>query len=669
MSVSLLGVTRESVMPARQPARLFLPGWTATLACMCLVPMLSAERARSAQLQSPNGELALEVALAPNGGLEYQLFRRGAAVIRQSPLGVRLSGTAFLDDLVLVSTSPATMVTDSYALWTGKGRQFDYTASEFALKLENRDGHEMRVTMRLSDDGLAYRYEFQSLPGGPQTIESEFSGVRFFPETRAWLQPKAVAQSGWKNTNPSYEEDYLQDIAVGTPSPFASGWVYPALFHYRDCWIVLSETGMDGHYPGSSLGQHSDDGLYRLAFPQDAEVVTGGPRLAIVENQIHSPWRLVLIGDLETVMQSTLGTDLADPTVVDDANFVEPGIAAWSWGIEKDESVVYPVQKKYVDFAARMHWPYVLVDADWDRNIGYEEIGKLAKYAARKDVGLLLWYNSSGGWNETVYSPKSRLLTRADRRTEFGRLERMGIRGVKIDFFPGDGASVMQYYRDILRDAAEFRLMVTFHGSTLPRGLQRTFPNLVTSEAVKGLEFITFLQETADREATHVAMLPFTRNLFDPMDFTPTVLGKIPGIERRTSNAFQLALPILFISGVQHIVTTPDQMRRMPKFVREYLREVPGRWDESRFIDGFPGQFVTIARRSGRRWYVAGINAQESRRMDLDLRFTGARQGMLIVDADEPGELQMETIRAGRQSLTLAAGTGFVMLFDSKTED
>jgi alpha-glucosidase len=394
-------------------------------------------------------------------------------------------------------------------------------------------------------------------------------------------------------------------------------------------------------------------------------VITNGKRLPEARLPFHSPWRLVLVGDLATLLQSTLGTDLAQPSVLEYTGFIAPGVAAWSWGLLKDDATVYPVQQEFVDYAAWMNWPYVLVDADWDRKIGYEKITELAQYAAERGVGLLLWYNSSGAWNRTVYSPKSRLLTRADRRAEFARLRSIGIRGVKVDFFPGDGASVIQYYRDILRDAADFELMVNFHGSTLPRGLQRSFPNLLTSEAVKGLEFITFEQENADREATHVAMLPFTRNLFDPMDFTPMVLGDIPNIERKTSDGFQLALPVLLLSGLQHLVTTPEQMRQMPDYVQDYLRRLPGQWDESRFLDGYPGQFVVIARRAGADWYVAGINgSQESMRLDLDLSFIDADQGMLIRDGDRPRELQRHAIAAGRQQLHLPAASGFVMIYE-----
>ena len=276
-----------------------------------------------------------------------------------------------------------------------------------------------------------------------------------------------------------------------------------------------------------------------------------------------------------------------------------------------------------------------------------------------------LWYNSSGEWNETVYTPKSRLLTRESRRTEFKRLQKMGIKGVKVDFFAGDGMSVIRYYLDILEDAADFGLVVNTHGSTLPRGMHRTYPNYLTSEAVKGFEFLTFEQANTDREATHSAMVPFTRNVFDPMDFTPMVLGEIPDRERKTSNGFQLALPVLFTSGIQHLVTTPEQMAPMREFVKDYLRELPAQWDDSRLVEGFPGKYAVIARRAGKRWYVAGINAKpETLELEFDLAFTGASTGQLITDGANWREPATREITIDKAAVTLPHGTGFVMILE-----
>ena len=203
---------------------------------------------------------------------------------------------------------------------------------------------------------------------------------------------------------------------------------------------------------------------------------------------------------------------------------------------------------------------------------------------------ILVWYNSAGDWNLAPQTPRNLMLTHESRVREFERLKAMGVAGLKIDFFGGDGQSVIAYYRDILDDAAPYGFLMNFHGATLPRGWHRTYPFLMTTEAVRGLEFVTFAQKNAEDEPTHAAMLPFTRNVFDPMDFTPMVLDRISRIERRTSSAFELALSVLFTSGIQHYAEIPEGMAKAPQYVRDFLRQVPSVWDDVRFVDGFPGE-------------------------------------------------------------------------------
>lgn len=630
-----------------------------------------AEVTRIVFLESPNESLRASFWIE-DGVPQFQLRRDGREVILPSPLGLDLAHADFTGGMRFGSSSGSAPVEDRYRLETGKQAEAVYRANTMTVRLENEADQPLAITFRLSDDGLAWRYEIPAAEGETVEVKAEGTAVAFHPDTRAWLQPKAEARTGWSEVNPSYEENYEQDIPVGTASPSPNGWVFPALFRRGEDWLVISETGMDGRWPGSNLAADSRGGMYGFRFPQPEEVISGGGLLPRSEGALHSPWRLLLVGDLATIVESTLGTDLAEPSRLPDiqATWIEPGIAAWSWGLLKDESVVYDVQKRFVDHAADLDWAYVLVDVNWDRNIGYERIAELADYAAGKGVKLLLWFNSSGDWNRTEYTPKNALLTRETRRTVFARLREMGIAGVKVDFFPGDGQSVMQRYLDLFEDAAEFGLLVNVHGSTLPRGMQRTWPNFLTSEAVKGFEFVTFTQDFADMEATHAAMLPFTRNLFDPMDYTPLTLGEIPGeVERRTGNGFQLALPVLFTSGIQHLVATPEQTDAMPVFVKEYLRELPARWDQSRFLAGYPGQYVVIARRAGERWYVAGISAGEApRTVALDLSFIGDREGRLIRDGEVPREPTRADIDAAIGEITLAPGTGFVMMFDSESK-
>ena len=642
-----------------------MKGYVSLGAAMMLLLAANAQAAWQTRFSSPDKQLSAQLCLDDQGQLWYQVFHHNQAVLKPSPLGINLNNAQFSKGLSFKKEAGQKTVQGQYELWTGKQRHVDYQANDINISFSNPQGHTLTIEMRLSDDGLAYRYVLPEKSTDSRIVMNELTGFHFFPETKAWLQHKADAKTGWERTNPSYEEDYSQEIAVGTPSPTANGWIYPALFHYGNDWIAITEAGNDGHYSGSNLAQQSPDGLYQLRFPSEKESLTNGKWLPEAKLPLHSPWRIIAVGDLNTLMSSTLGTDLADPAKLTDTAWIKPGISAWSWGLLKDESVTYPIQKQFIDYAADMHWPYVLVDADWDRNIGYEKMAELVAYAKGKGVSLLVWYNSSGAWNGTQYTPKSQLLTHDDREREFARLQKMGIKGIKVDFFPGDGSSVMQYYQDILKDAAEHQLLVNFHGTTLPRGLQRTWPNLLTAEAVKGFEMITFFQEVADREATHIAMLPFTRNLFDPADFTPMVLGDIPNIERKTSNGFELALPVLLTSGIQHLVTTPKQMQAMPEFVKSYLRSVPGRWDESRFLGGYPGKYAVIARRAGKQWFIAGINAEkEPKTIALDLSFVGQGQGLLIQDGTTPRSLEQTSVDGRLQQLTLKPSAGFVMVFN-----
>jgi alpha-glucosidase len=313
-----------------------------------------------------------------------------------------------------------------------------------------------------------------------------------------------------------------------------------------------------------------------------------------------------------------------------------------------------------------MHWQYCLIDADWDKKIGYDKVKELAQYAATKNVGILLWYNSSGAWNTVKYSPKSKLLTHEDRVKEFTRLKEMGIKGIKIDFFGGDGQSMIKYYIDILNDAAKFGLLTNFHGATLPRGWSRTYPNLLTTEAIRGFEMITFNQSDADSEANHCAMLPFTRNAFDPMDFTPMNLYKIQTrVKRQTTSAFELATSVLFISGIQHFAESPEGMSHQPEYIKQFLRDLPVRWDDVKFIDGYPGKHVVLARKSGNKWYIAGINGEKMEKsVQLNLSGFNKKKVTYITDGTQPLTFTTETIPATSKQVTMKPNGGFVMVLE-----
>ena len=602
-------------------------------------------------IASPDNQVKVQFELSRRGEPTYTVSRAGQPVLLSSRLGLDLQSGDLTRGLRLASAGAQQRIVEDYTLATGKRRQNHYEANERRFALRDKQGRKLDIVFRVSNDGVAFRYE---TAGG--TVRSEATSFAFPASARAWLQPMSVAQTGWANTNPSYEEYYQADIAVGTASPLPSGWVFPALFRSGDNWVALTEAGMDGSWHASRLQAKSPGGEYRIGGPAAPEAFPGG---ALMGSGARSPWRVLALGPLATVMQSSLGTDLAAPAIAFDPALVQPGHASWSWAILKDDATVFDVQKKFIDYAVQMKWDYTLVDADWDRKIGYERTRELAQYAADKGVGLLVWYNSSGSWNKTEYSPKGKLLTREQRRAEFARLREMGVKGIKVDFFGGDGQSFIAYYVDMLKDAAEAGLLVNFHGATLPRGWSRTYPNLMTAEAVRGFEFSTFEQDGQDKVVKHAAMLPFARNLFDPMDFTPMAFGDIPKIKRATRNGFELAEAVLFTSGIQHFAETPDGMATAPDYVQDLLRELPRSWDDVRFVDGVPARYVVLARRAGDMWYVAGFNAQDSsQEVSVEL---GA--GTLVTDGAGEREFSQRPVEAGRQKITMQPRGGFVAVF------
>ena len=613
-------------------------------------------------LDSPDRSISVKVALNAQQALTYSVHRNNVPVLLPSALGLQLAGADLTSGLTLKQTSAVNAINEQYEMAVGKRRHISYRANEQVYSLQNAVGQKMDVVFRVSNDGVAFRYLVTS--AGRKQFASEATSFAFGPSAKAWLQPMQLAQTGWKNTNPAYEEHYQREIAAGAASPSKAGWVFPALFKTGDTWVALSEANMDGSFHASRLQAESPNATYRIGLPMADEKVTGGHVLADTTGDLVTPWRLIALGSLPTVMDSTLGTDLAAPAIAFDKAKLKTGHASWSWALLKDDATVYDVQKKFIDYAAAMKWDYALVDADWDRKIGYDKMRELAQYAAGKKVGVLVWYNSSGLWNQTEYSPKGALLTAAQRKKEFARLRDMGIKGVKIDFFPGDGASVMAYYIDLLKDAADAGLLVNFHGATLPRGLARTYPNFMTAEGVKGLEFTTFEQADQNAVLRHAAMLPFTRNLFDPMDFTPMVFGDIPKIKRVTRNGFELAESVLFLSGIQHFAETPDGMAGAPGYVKTFLQDLPRSWDDSKFIAGYPGTHVVIARKAGKAWYVAGLNADDAdKTVALDLTFLGKRKGVLISDGATERAFTRSELAAGTTSITIKAHGGFVAVF------
>ena len=636
-----------------------------TLALTAVLSACGSNTTQQVSIESPNKNIKVDVSLNKQGEVEYSIYNQGQLVLEPSKLGVMLEGYTFDKTLTVADKSKATIYQDNYSLLSAKKHNIEYTATSQSLTLNNAQGQQLQITFNVSNDGVAFKYSIEGEAEQAYQFVDELTEFDLKADASAFIQPIAVAQTGWSNTNPSYEEHYLIDVPVDTKSPTGAGWVFPALYKTDNTWLAISETGIDRHHHASRLAPESPEGVYTIDQPMAAEVFTNKKLLANGTFPYQSPWRIISLGDLATVAESTLGTDLAKANQLENIDFVKPGVSSWSWGLLKDDYTIYPVQKEFIDHAANMNWQYTLVDADWDRKIGFEKLQQLADYAKSKNVGLFVWYNSSGEWNETPYTPRHKLLDKDQRLAEFSKLKKMGIAGLKIDFFAGDGQSMIDYYIDILEDAADFELMINFHGATLPRGLNRTYPNLMTVEAVHGLEMVTFFQNSADKAASHSTVLPFTRNLYDPMDYTPTTFNELTGeIKRKTTNALELAQAVLFVSGVQHIVETPDGMPSAPYYAIDLLKQLPASWDDSKYIAGTPGKLAVFARKKGNLWYIAGINGETTAKdLELDLSFLGSNTGRIIQSGEGYGNMIMHDMQIdGKTKVSLQGNDGFVMV-------
>ena len=621
-------------------------------------------------LKSPNGKIALDFWLTTAGEPVYSISYSETTVLKQSKLGIIRSDGDFSTNLTLDSVSNVQIISENYTLLHGKRLINKYSGNKRIIYLRNADSKIIEIVFQVSNDGAAFRYYFPEKTDKKLKIYKELSSYHFDLSTKAFLQPCPDARTGWNFSQPSYEEYYKMNIPVGTVSPYQAGWVMPALFNFGKYWISITETAVDTNYCGTRLSQFSPDGEYSVQFPQPQECKSDESALPESVSPWLTPWRVIAITDnLADLVESTLETDLAIPARYDVSSWLKPGIASWSWVIQKDDSTNYNNQKRFIDFASKMNWEYCLIDAMWDTQIGYEKIRQLSEYAKTKNVKILLWYNSAGDWNTTPLTPRDKMINHKSRSSEFQKLKGMGVAGIKVDFFGGDGQSMMKYYADILKDAAKYNLAVNFHGCTFPRSWYRTYPNLVSMEAIKGEEYVTFAQENADQQPSHCTVIPFTRNLFDPMDFTPVNFSGIPNIIRRTTGGFEIALSVIFTSGIQHIAETPTGMSAQKDFVKEYMSTLPEKWDDVKFIDGYPGKYVVLARRTGDKLYIAGINGENSERsIVLNVPFINKNsKGIMITDSDNGKEfLQRDITFSTPLNIKMHSHGGFVIKTLSK---
>ena len=623
--------------------------------------MLSVTMLKAQTVTSPNGKVAVILELIEGGQPCYRVLYEGVDVIERSPLGLKTNIGDFTQGLVMKELKQQ-QVSDTYELRNIKQSCVDYEATEGVATYALKDKSEMPVMdiiFRVTDRDVAFRYRIQPQKETRVCVVTEEASSFALPEgTTSFLCPQSKPMGGFARTSPSYETPYTCDEPVGK-NGWGEGYTFPCLFKTGENFVLISETGTDGGYVGCRL-LNEQGGTYRIGFPQAGELNGAGATSAAVALPCETPWRTLTVGPLANIAETTVAFDLVQPKYKASQEYVY-GKGSWSWIIGMDPSCNFDEQKRYIDFSAAMGYQSVLIDAFWDQQIGYEKIAELARYGKEKGVGIFLWYNSNGAWNDAFQTPIGKMNNSRIRREEMKWMQENGIRGIKVDFFGGDKQPMMQLYEDILSDANDYGLLCIFHGCTLPRGWERMYPNYAASEAVLASENLHFGQGACDAEAYNACIHPFVRNTVGSMDFGGSALNKRysadnqHGTTRRTSDVFALAVAVLFQSAVQHFALAPNNLEDAPAWAIDFMKRVPTTWDEVKLIDGYPGKYVILARKSGGRWYVVGINAQkETLKKTISLPMFAAGSSLQLYSDDAQLNGSVKTIKQNKkQQLTI----------------
>ena len=589
--------------------------------------------AQQATVKGPDGNLKVDISVK-EGKPVYSVSYKDMTILEDSPLGFVTNIGNFSNNVSYVEHTSST-IKKTYTQDRIKRSVVNYNANELKVKFSNADKMPFDVVFRVSNNDIAFRYE---LPQYGETasivMKAEATGFDFPENTTTFICPQSDPMIGWKRTKPSYEEEYKADAPISTTSQYGEGYTFPCLFHVGDNWALVSETGVRSKYCASHLSDATEEGLYTIAFPNEGELNGLGASTPGLALPGETPWRTITVGDnLKPIVETTVPFDVVEP-LYEPSQEYKFGRSTWSWILWQDPSINYDDQIKFIDLAAQMGYEYTLIDGGWETNIGRERMEELFKYAQSKGVDVFVWYNSNGYWNDAPQCAKQCMSNSVDRKREMKWLQKCGVKGLKVDFFGSDKQQMMGLYEDILSDANDYGLMIIFHGCTIPRGWERMYPNYVGSEAVLASENLIFNQHFDDNEAFNATLHPFIRNTIGSMEFGGTILNKRlnrtndGGTYRRTTDVFQIATAVLYQNPIQNFAITPNNLYDAPASMIEFMKKVPTTWDETRFIDGYPGKYCVLARRHNDKWYIVGVNAlKEPLKLELNLP--------MLLDGDE----------------------------------
>jgi hypothetical protein len=623
-------------------------------------PTAKNKAASSWNTYSPDSSLQF-VCNLQNGKLSYMLFSDADTLIYPSVLGLKTDKEDFTSNLSFIKSSSQS-IKDSYELTTGKRLSNTYEANEINITFANAQSTNFSIIARLSNDGLGFKYAIAEYKDTLRIVD-ELTTFAVDKNSKSWLTTHDIP-TDW---GPAYEAYFSNGEKVGNPAKDTSGYTFPMLFESKSKWLLITEANLKPNYFAAHIQQNCEGGIYKIRQPEQGEGLGTGSKDAITVAPFDSPWRTIIVGkSVAKVVESNLVFDLSDANKIGDVSWVKPGRASWNWWGEHDGSTKFSSLKNFVDLAKEFNWEYSLVDANWDKMTDGGTIEDLTKYAQSQNIGLSLWYNSGGPHNKVTERPREIMSDPIKRKEELKKLNEWGVKAVKIDFFQSDKQNVIQLYHDILVDAAAAKIMVVFHGCTLPKGWARTYPNLVSMEAIKGAEQYGWSKDFPPLAPWHNTVVPFTRNVVGSMDYTPITFSSYEGKEHTTTNAHELALGVIFESGILHFADRAYSYRAMDKKVKEYMSIIPVAWDDTKLLDGYPGKYCVMARKNKESWFVAGINGEKTEKaLSLTFDFLDKNSTYLIKilkDGTKPSEIEViekEFTTTVPFDITMMANGGF----------
>jgi hypothetical protein len=626
--------------------------------------------AQVATVTSPNSKLKVVLDMVDSVPM-YSVTYNNKLMLENSPLGLTTNEGGFTSGITFIGKEDAT-VDKQYQQEKIKKSDIHYVANKLICTFENNQQKKINIVFQVSNNDIAFRYELPVWRDRMScVIEKEATGFKFPSQTTTFLSGMMTPMTGFARTAPSYESGYEADGALGKATRNGEGYVFPGLFRIgSDGWVLVSETGVSSLYCASHLSVGNKDGLYTVAYPSLKQNNGFGSTGAAVSLPAVTPWRTITVGStLKPIVETTIPYDVVEPLYTASIPY-KFGRSTWSWIVWQDNSMNYADQVKYIDLAASMGYEYILMDALWDSNIGKDKMKELVKYANSKKVDVFLWYNSNGSFNDAPQGPRNKMATSIERKKEMAWLKEVGVKGLKVDFFGGDKQETIRLYEDILSDGNDYGLMIIFHGCTLPRGWERMYPNFVGAEAVVASEMLIFSQGVRDQEAFNATLHPFIRNAVGAMEFGGVLFNKFlvksnEGRNKRlTTDAFQLATAVLFQNPVQMWALTPNNLTDVPGFEIDLMKNMPTTWNETVYIDGYPGKYSVLARRHNKDWYVAGVNAQkEPSKVKLLLPMFAGKKVKLYNDNAEKltSVKEIEIKKNGELEIEIQSGGGFVI--------